>query len=489
MSIEMELSALADVLCARSVAALGTGLHSSAVFRGVSTDSRHVQPSELFFAIRGEHFDGHDFISSAVERGAAGCVIESSWFEAHGEGAKALFDSCQKPISTLFFVVEDTTQALGQLGRYWRSKLSLPTIAVTGSVGKTTTKQMLGALLTHALGKGISSDKSFNNHLGVPLTILRTSAEDRWLVLETGMNHAGELDYLGSIAQPDVAIILNVRPAHLEFFKSIEEIADAKCELLAHLKTSGHSILNGDDSVLLSRARLRYPDMFKNSQAKFFGSSGPSASFDCYVRNFAPSISESQLDLVCQSQSFSIRLPFPGAHNALNAAAALLAAHSLFPSEDMSNFARGLELAQPAAMRFESIRLHGLTLINDAYNANPASVEASVTTVAESTHGSFGVVLGEMRELGEHAEFFHEQIGEFIAIAGASLLICVGNYSNSTALGARKNGLAQTIPVATVEDAVTAFLDLDKKPQTILVKGSRAGKLEDFVSLIKERLG
>jgi UDP-N-acetylmuramoyl-tripeptide--D-alanyl-D-alanine ligase len=453
--------------CAELAAWCGGELHGDAGRRvtGVSTDSRTLRPGDLFVALVGEQFDGHRFVGDALARGAAGVLVARD--VAAGDAA------CIR--------VEDTLVALAALGAEQRRRFAGPVIAITGSNGKTTTKEMCAALLAAAGRRVQRSPASFNNAVGLPLSILALEPDDEVLVLELGMNHPGELDALARIAAPTIGAITQVAPAHVGPVGSLEAIARAKGELLDHLDPQGTAVLNADDAGVLSQAHR-----FAGRQLRF----GFSLGSEVRAEETRAEAAGSSFRLVTPGGTLAVRLRVPGRHmvvNALCAAACALASDALGP-QPLESLRAGLETFDGLAGRLALRRgARGSCLLDDSYNANPASVEAALATLQELARGGRAIaVLGDMLELGEEAPRWHEQIGRAAAAAGVDVLVAVGPLSAATARAAREAGVPEVEQVEDAKAAAERLQDLVGPGDTVLVKASRRMRLEQTVAALEE---
>ena len=429
-------------------------------FKAVATDSRKITPGDLFVALRGEHFDGYEFIAQAAQSGAAASLVNADSYKAHPPLA-----TFQSPL----LVVEDTRLALGQLAAYWRRQFAISLVAITGSNGKTTVKEMLASILREAAGSAeavLATQGNLNNDIGMPLTLLQLNAAHRYGVIEMGMNHAGEIDYLTGIAAPDVALINNASGAHLEGLGSVEAVARAKGEIFSGLQHYGTAVMNADDvHVPIWRALAGAHPLLE------FGLD-PHADV---CGTWQPRNDGLQLEVRTPQGNFTALLQVPGAHNARNALAATAAAIAL--SIPLEKIVVGLEKFGGVAGRLQRKNaLHGAHLIDDTYNANPASVRAAISVLAQVS-GKHILVLGDMGELGEDAATFHAQIGSEARRAGIEKLYGLGTLSGNAVRefgsGARHfEHIEELLPVLEKE--------LDAKT-TVLVKGSRFMKMERVV--------
>lgn len=428
------------------------------LFSGVCTDSRCVRPGDLFIALLGENFDGHDFIPHAIERGATGVI------------AQAPIRPCAPPVVVV--QVPDTLVALGQIAALHRSRFNVPICAVTGSVGKTTTKDLLGAILRARLST-LQAAASHNNEIGVPQTLLQLNETHQAVVLEFAMRGAGQIRYLADIARPTVGIITNIGESHREFFSSMEEIADAKGELLDAMDENSVSILNADDAQFRRlRAKVR------GTLLTFGASEGADVRVKS-VRSTPPTVS---FEVAAGAEQVEVTLPFPGRHNALNAAAAMAAA-AVF-GVDLTTAANALREARPAAHRMTTRQTAGVTVIDDCYNASPASMHAALETLRDwQTTGRRIAVLGDMKELGDRSAEAHREVGGWVPLHRVDLLITVGTEARQIAEGARAAGFnGPRVAICDTSDEALRVVRSQILPgDVVLVKASRAMKLETVV--------
>jgi UDP-N-acetylmuramoyl-tripeptide--D-alanyl-D-alanine ligase len=437
---------------------------SDARFSGVSIDSRTLLPGQLFVAIAGPRFDGHEFLAEAARAGAAAAMV-------HREVAA--------PPGLPRLLVGDTTRALSDLGRHARAEAAAAVVAITGSVGKTTTKDMTAALLARR-GPVLKTEGNLNNQYGLPLTLLRLRPEHRFAVLELGMSAAGELRALSAVARPDVAVITLVAPVHLEFFASVEAIAAAKAEILEGLVPGGVAVLNGDDP------HLRRIGEAHRGQVVWFGRD---RAFQVSAENWRGTVHGMRFDLRLAGRSLGVALPLAGPHHLTNFLAAAAAAHQLGLTPD--EIAEGAVELRPARHRGEVVRLReGVTLLDDCYNSNPVAVEAAVTALGLAARGRRVAVLGDMRELGASAAELHRRTGEAVG-AKLDLLVAVGELAEHFLEGGRQAGLGadalQALPDAAA--AAAAVPGLLRAGDAVLVKGSRGVKLESVVEAVIARFG
>src|SRR5216117_4133367 len=386
------------------------------VIEKVSTDSRTLKPGELFVALRGENFDGHNFIESAAKAGATGAIVESTW---------------NRKISNNFALIQtkDTLQAYQQLAANYRKSLALKVVAITGSNGKTSTKDFTAAVLARRF-RVTKTEGNFNNHVGLPRTILEATSGDEVAVWEIGMNHPGEIAALAKLAAPDVAIITNIGVAHIEFMGSREKIAEEKGALAEAVSTQGTVILNADDPFtgsVASRARgklILAGSTAGNIRAGEISQSGTGTDFTILEGAHR-----------CRAQ-----LPVPGLHMVQNALLAVATGRAFGLS--LEDCAAGLIAAPLAKARLQIKEIGCVEFIDDSYNANPDSMKAALRTLAElPAEGKRIAIFGEMRELGAESERGHREVGETAATLKIDQLIAIGNGATAIAEGARNAGL------------------------------------------------
>lgn len=440
---------------AQTAATLGLPIFPASIaFKGISIDTRTLQPGNLFIAIAGEHNNGHDFIEEARQKGAAAAIV-----------------SRQLPTELPQLVVNDTTAALGQLGAAWRRQFDIPIIAVTGSNGKTTLKNMIAAILVAACqGKSthvLATKGTLNNQWGLPLTLAGLNAEHRYAVVEMGMNHFGEIDYLTTLTQPQVAVITNAASSHLEGVGDIAGVARAKAEIFTGLTKNGTAVLNRDDDFFSYWHKL-----LDNQPCITFGLH-PKADVRADVQ--AGTLAQC-MTLRTPRGHTSIRLPLLGNHNVLNALAAT--ASTLAVGIPLEAIKTGLESIQPAPGRLQLHTLHnGVNIIDDTYNANPFSVQAAVSALAAFA-GKKILVLGDMKELGPEAKSIHQAMANSIRQAGIDFLFTYGELSamTSQAFGEGAYHFNEQ------EKLVSALKPFLYNQTTILIKGSRSMKMENVIA-------
>jgi UDP-N-acetylmuramoyl-tripeptide--D-alanyl-D-alanine ligase len=430
---------------------------------GVSIDSRTIRPRQVFFAIVGPTFDGHDFVAEAKAKGASAAVVQRD------------LPARELPVVR----VADTTHALGDLARERRRSADLEVVAITGSTGKTTTKDMTAALV-EARGPVLKTEGNLNNQYGLPLTLLRLGAEHKTAVLEMGMSAAREIRHLTRIAEPDLAVITNVGHAHLGFFSSPDEIASAKAEILEGLRPGGRAVLNGDDW------RVRRIGREWGGRVVWFGRD---RRHEVSAENWRGTLFGMRFDLVIGDAKLDVALPLPGVHSLMDFLAAAAVAHAL-----------GVE---PAAMaevalhmvagkhRGEVLRLRdGIMLLDDSYNSSPEALNAALATLGMAAGGRRVAVLGDMLELGERGPEIHRERGLDL-LGRLDLLAAVGELGREIAQGACRAGLpagaVHLFPDAAA--AAAAVPGLLQAGDAVLVKASRGMRLEAVVAAIVARFG
>lgn len=429
---------------------------------GYSIDSRSLQSGELFFAVKGERLDGHDYVEAALAAGACAAVVE--------EAQLARFANREKVLP-----VADTLVALQSLGKAVRKLWGKPVIGVTGSAGKTTTKEAIAQVLA-ARHHVLKSQGNLNNHFGLPLQLLRLQPEHDIAVIEMGMNHAGEIAALAEIAAPNAGVVTCVAPVHLEFFDSVAAIARAKYELIASLPANGIAVLNADDAYVSQFGR----DF--RGRVVTFGIEHPA---DVRAENIAQrGAAGSSFELVSDSVRTSVELPLMGRHNILNAlaAAAVGFAFNVTPTEVAAQIS-GLH---PPEKRGERLELGGVTIINDCYNSNPAALRSMVESLATIPAKRHIVVAGEMLELGPSGPQLHADAGTYM-LGKAQLVIGVRGLAEHLVAAARTAGVDARF-TATPEEAAETLLAELRPGDAVLLKASRGVRLERALDILKVKL-
>lgn len=426
----------------------------------VSTDSRNITPGCLFIPLEGERFDGHSFIQAALEAGAAGCLTARER-ESYLPGR-------------FYIKVRSTQRALWELARYYKKLFPIPFIAVTGSVGKTTTKDMTAAVLGARFCVH-KTEGNFNNDIGVPLTLLKLEKGHEVCVVELGMDHAGEIDNLARLVEPDMALITNIGDAHIENLGSRENIFKAKCEIFPHLKRDGLAVLNGDDPLLASlEGTLAQRTVFV----------GEGEGLDYTARDLS---SDGAGHLFCRVKTprsqFEANIPALGSHMIYPTLMAAAVAEALGMAPD--EIIRGIGAFLPTKMRMNIVRCKGdIVILNDAYNANPQSMRAAAAVLGDAQGRRKVAVVGDMKELGPGSEQFHRAVGGYFAQSGADRLIAIGELARFMAEGAQEAGLAQADYFPTLDAARNALSREVRAGVTILVKASRSMAFEKIVDFL-----
>ena len=441
---------------AAAAAALGARTSGGdARFDGVSTDTRTVRPGELFLALRGERFDGHAFLEQARSAGAVAGVVDRRY------NGRFPF-----PVA----IVEDTRRALGELARHWRNRFSPAVVAITGSNGKTTVKEMLAAILRRNAGEAavLATAGNLNNDIGLPLTLLRLREAHRWCAIELGMNHRGEIAYLAALARPTVALVNNAQREHLEFMNSVEEVAAENASVYAALPPEGVAVVNADDA-----------------QAAFFRQAAGQRNVLDFGLEAAAAVT-GQCTLHALSSEVRIRLPdgeasatlaIPGLHNVRNALAAATCAHAA--GIGAPAIGEGLTAFRPYVGRLQVKEAGAATVIDDTYNANPDSVRAAIDVLA-GCPGPTVLVLGDMGEVGSQGAQFHREVGAYARSKGVASLLALGEAAREAVEGFG----AGAQHFESVEALLPAI-----RGRTVLVKGSRFMRMERVVAALTGAAG
>ena len=458
----MEPMTIREILEAVDGKLLGEFSDLDLTVKHVFTDSRNPDPGALFIPLVGERFDGHAFLNEALEGGAAGCFTQRER-ESYLPGK-------------FYIKVGSTQKALRDLARHYKQKFRIPFVAVTGSVGKTTTKDMVAAVLGERF-KVLKTEGNFNNEVGLHLTLLRLNSNHEICVVEMGMNHFGEIEYLSSIVEPDVAVITNIGDSHIENLGSRENILKAKCEIFSHMDPKkGYVILNGDDPLLEPlRASLPFQSVLVGTaegldyRATGVESDGEK-SVRCHVRT--------------PRSGFDVEIPALGNHMLYpTLTAAAVAEHFGMTGGEI---ARGVLRFAPTKMRMNILkRGDGITILNDAYNANPQSMRAAVEVLSKSGGDYKIAVLGDMFERGPFAPTLHAGVGAYLGKAGIDCLVAVGELARHIYDAAKDAMVPQVYWCETKEEAKPILAELVKPNSTILVKASRGMAFEELVDDLK----
>ena len=429
---------------------------------GAVTDSRQVQKDYLFIPIKGARVDGHDFIPQVFEKGALVVLSDHALPEETGP----------------YILVSSTTEAMKKIAAFYRTQLSCKVVGITGSVGKTSTKEMIASVLEQRY-KVLKTEGNFNNEIGLPLTIFKIRAKHEVAVLEMGISDFGEMHRLAAMARPDIGVITNIGLCHLENLGTRDGILQAKTEMFDHLQVDGTVILNGDDDKLSTKKEV-------NGKPVIFYGVGADSAFDIKKDIYATDIENHGLEGMCAKihtpqGDFDAKIPIPGEHNVYNALAAVSVARELGLTCD--EMKRGIESVQTIGGRSNLIHKNGITIIDDCYNANPVSMKASIDVLSNAP-GRKIAVLGDMGELGAEEKQLHYMVGEHFAEKGIDALYCVGTLSQEIAKAVRT--CSSKTEVHHYEDKADLIKDLVKEVQsgdTVLVKASH---FMGFPEIVKE---
>jgi UDP-N-acetylmuramoyl-tripeptide--D-alanyl-D-alanine ligase len=428
----------------------------TAVINKVSTDSRTIKPGELFLALRGENFEGHDFVEGSAKAGATGALVDLNW-------------AGSVPNNFALLRATDTLQAYQTLAANYRRSLALKVLAITGSNGKTSTKDFAASVLARRF-RVTKTEGNFNNHVGLPRTILEATSADQVAVWEIGMNHPGEIAALSKIAAPDAAIVTNIGVAHIEFMGSREAIAMEKGALAEAIEPQGTVILNADDPFtegIAARTRAR---------VVLAGTTGGTVQ----AIEIRQSAEGSEFTIVEGAHRCRAQLPVAGLHMVQNALLAVGAGRAFGLS--IEECAAGLAAAPLTKARLQIREISGVQFLDDSYNANPDSMKAALRTLLElDADGKRIAVLGEMRELGSESERGHREVGETAATLGVDQLITVGDAAELIAEGARIAGLDKVLSVPSTGEAAKLLGEIAGPGDLVLVKGSRAARTEEVM--------
>jgi len=436
-------------------ASLSSG-DGTAVINKVSTDSRTIKPGELFVALRGENFEGHDFVAASAKAGGTGALVDLQWVG-------------NVPNNFALLRATDTLQAYQTLAANYRRSLAMKVLAITGSNGKTSTKDFAAAVLARRF-RVTKTEGNFNNHVGLPRTILEATSEDEVAVWEIGMNHPGEIAALSKIAAADAAIITNIGVAHIEFMGSREAIALEKGALAEAIEPQGTVVLNADDPFTEGiAARTR-------AKVVLAGTTGGAVR----AIEIRQSAEGSEFTIVEGAHRCRAQLPVAGSHMVQNALLAVAAGRAFGLS--IEECAAGLAAAPLTKARLQIKEINGVQFLDDSYNANPDSMKAALRTLVElDTEGKRIAVLGEMRELGAESERAHREVGETAATLGVNQLITIGDTAELIAEGARTAGLDKVSSVRSTADAAKLLGEIAEPGDLVLIKGSRAARTEEVI--------
>lgn len=455
----METITVGQLLEAVHGTLLGGSQDMELTVSGVDTDSRDIHPGSLFIPLVGERFDGHAYITSALEAGAAGCLT-----------ARVRTDYRE---DKFYIQVGNTQRALRDLAAWYKNRFQIPFVGITGSVGKTTAKDMIAAVLSVKY-KVLKTEGNFNNNIGLPLTLLRLDHTHQVGVLEMGMDKPGEIDYLSDIVRPEVGVITNIGDAHIEKLGSRENIFKAKCELLPNIRKEGGLVVLNADDPMLTTLRGKTP-----VQAVFCGKA-EDADYRAQVTG-GDGVSHIHCHVTTPNMERDIRIPALGEHMIYPTliATAVGEHFGLTPDEIEDGIARFV----PTRMRMNVIQREGeITILDDSYNANPQSMRAAISVLAD-THSSWKVaILGDMFELGPYAPALHAGVGDYLGKRGINCLVAVGKLSEHMAQGARDAGVPTVYSCANKEEAKAVLPEVVRPDSTILVKASRGMALEELTA-------
>ncbi len=432
------------------------------VAQAYSIDSRAIGPGQLFFAVKGERLDGHDYVASALEKGGVGAVVRKDQLHRYASRGQLL-------------AVDDTLVALQTLATAVRKLWGKPLVGVTGSAGKTTTKEAIAHVLATRF-RVLKSEGNFNNHFGLPLMLLKLEPEHDVAVIEMGMSHAGEIRALAKIAQPEIGVVTNVAPVHLEFFDSIAGIARAKYELVESLPANGTAVLNADDEYVSQFGRD-----FRGKVVLY----GTQSSAGVRAENIQPrGAGGSEFDVVIGNSRAHVNLPLVGSHNVLNALTAV--AVGIERGLKLADAADALATLSPPDKRGQVVQLGNITVVNDCYNSNPKALDAMVDALAAMPARRRIVVAGEMLELGAAGEDLHRQSGRCMAEKKVDALVGVRGLAQAMVESARVAGVRAEF-VATPEAAGEWLAREVRDGDVVLLKASRGVKLEKALETWKAR--
>ena len=440
-SFSMSLDGIAKILSAKRVG-------ENITVTGLSTDTRTIKGGELFVALKGHNFDGHDFINTALEKGAAACLV-------------------QNEIAANAVVTKDTHQALGLLAKAWRQQFKKTVIAITGSNGKTTVKEMIASIMGQNQSV-MATNGNFNNDIGVPLTLFRLNDKYDAAVIEMGANHLGEIAYLTNLALPDIAVITNIGSAHLEGFGSIKNIAKAKSEIFLGLSESGIAVINADDTFFDELKKIT-----KKHKVISFGMSDADVTCSFELNSMGSILKVSTPKGTC-----NINLKLLGSHNVMNALAAIAVA--IAADISLVHIVKGLEILKPVNGRLQLKQgLNNSIVIDDTYNANPTSLTAALNVLRDFS-GKHFLALGDMGELGKSADSLHIDAGHYAKESGVDSLYSFGKFAAKAAKEFGANGYCYDKH----EDMIDALRNELSSDVTLLVKGSRSMHMENVVNAL-----
>ncbi len=430
---------------------------------GVSIDSRSTKPGDMFIALKGENLDGHDFIEAAIEKGAVLVISQKE------------LSSCSTP----YILVEDTLKALHGIAQYYRNKFTIPFVAVTGSSGKTTTKDMIASVLSQRFSV-LKTEGNYNNAIGLPLTLFNLGHEHQAAVLEMGMNSLGEIKVLSDLVRQDIGVISNVGTAHIEMLGSRENILKAKLEIFSYFDEGSTAVINGDNDMLAGIGPAYY-------RIIRYGINAGNDILAYEIEEKGEAGIDFTVDIEGVPSRFTVMLP--GIHNVYNALSAIAVARLFgMGAEDIR---KGLLSFKPSKLRMDIIQLgNGVKIINDAYNANPESMKAAIDVLQSLKSGGRSIcITGDMLELGDFSEEEHYAVGAYAAAMGVDIIAAAGRFSETVKRGAEASGMTRGNAYAfpTKEEAASSLGEMVRPGDVVLIKGSRIMKMEYIVDFLRER--
>ncbi len=427
--------------------------------KDITTDSRKAVSGVLFIPLIGEKFDGHEFINAAFDLGAAAVLTQKE---------------TEMLVGKTIIRVDDTLKALGDIARYYKQQHNVPTVAVTGSVGKTTTKDMLASVLSQKYNT-LKTQKNFNNHIGLPWTIFGLEKEHEAAVLEMGMNHFGEIAYLASIGRPDVAVITNIGQSHIENLGSREGIFKAKMEMTKLFTKDNTLIVNGDDDFLSTTKGMG------DYKVVYYGIKNPEN--DVYARNIENNgLNGVRFTAVVDGKEYNIEVNVPGEHNVYNALAAICVGREF--GVPMDKIIEGIRSFKLTAMRLAVEEHEGITIINDCYNASPDSIRAALKVLSTAESKRKIAILGDVLEMGDFAQQAHYDLGKDVVESGADMLITAGENMKHLAQGARDNGMENVVTFDKTLEVCNFAKEEIKSGDAVLIKASHGMHFEEVYNTI-----
>lgn len=456
----MQAMTIEDVLKATGGTLLSGDINKS--FTDVISDSRKVTAGVLFVPLVGEKFDGHEFIKAAFDLGAAAVITQKD--------TELLIDKT-------IVKVDDTLKAFGDIAKYYKQKYNVPTVSVTGSVGKTTTKDMLASVLSQKYNT-LKTMGNFNNNIGLPITIFGLEKEHEAAVLEMGMNHFGEIERLADIGRPDVAVITNIGQSHIENLGSREGIFKAKMEMTKQFTKDNTLIVNGDDDYL---SKTKGMGEYK---VVYYGITNPEN--DVYAKDIENNgLNGIKFTAVVDGKEYLIEVNVPGKHNVYNALAAICVGREF--KVPMDKIVEGIRSFELTKMRLAVEEYNGITIINDCYNASPDSIKAALGVLADTDEKRKVAILGDVLEMGDFAKDAHYNLGKVVKESGVDLLITAGENMKYLAQGAKDNGVENIVSFDKTLEVCNYVKDEIKSGDAVLIKASRGMHFEEIYNTIKNK--